>query len=636
MTVKLAFIFILMLLAGVSPTQADETLPAISVTASRNPISLSHASSAVSIISREQIEQSGQTLVADLLQQVPGVNVSRSGGIGAQTQVRIRGAEANQVLVLIDGVEVNDPASGAEFNFAHLLTHNIERIEILRGAQSALWGSDALAGVIHIITRSGTENTLLNTRYGVHGTFQNSASLQRAGEEGWAGVSVSHLDSSGENISQSGSENDGYDNITSQVSLGWQPYKQHEFGLGLRHTNATNEFDEQSITGLAVPIDANAHTDVEQFYGRLYWQSTALSNRLHSRVELTQLDTDNDTNDAFGLSRTRGYQQKIAMQSTWWFSELRDHSITLLAERSREKYRQSGSFPQQSQQLTNYSYAAEYRQDLGDGLSFDVSARLDDNDRFDDQFTYRLGMSYELVPSGTVLYAARATGAKNPTFIELFGFSPGNFIGNPDLKPETSDSWEVGIRQSWLQGALQMDMAWFNERLRDEIATVFGPPDEVVNLDGRSKRSGLEIELSMRMLDNIDGRFRFTHLRSRANDTTGNFRTEIRRPRNQASASLGYRFLQNNGYLQVSADYVGERSDEVFNNDSILNVEIDDIERTKLNDYVLVNASFAYQLHPQVKWSFTINNLLDDDYEDVTGFETLGFSAYTGLEFSWN
>jgi vitamin B12 transporter len=125
------------------------------VTASRTAIPAQQAGATMTVVTREQLEQRQVPFVADILREVPGLAVNRSGGVGALTQIRLRGAEADQILVLIDGVEANDPASGSAFDFAHLLTADVERIEILRGPQSALWGSDALAGVINIITRSG-------------------------------------------------------------------------------------------------------------------------------------------------------------------------------------------------------------------------------------------------------------------------------------------------------------------------------------------------------------------------------------------------------------------------------------------------------------------------------------------------
>ena len=139
------------------PVAAEEIRDTLVVTASRVPVPLVAAGSSVSVIDREQIEARQAVFAVDLLQAVPGVTVSRSGSIGSQTQVRVRGAEANQVLVLIDGIEANDPAGNDEFAFQDLTTWDVERIEVVRGPQSALWGSDALSGVINVITRQPTE-----------------------------------------------------------------------------------------------------------------------------------------------------------------------------------------------------------------------------------------------------------------------------------------------------------------------------------------------------------------------------------------------------------------------------------------------------------------------------------------------
>ncbi len=216
--VSCLFAAITVIAAASAASRAPET---IVVTASRIPVPLSAVGSSITVIDREQIERRESAFAIDLLRDVPGVAISQSGSIGSQTQLRMRGAEANQVLVLIDGIEANDPAGNAEFAFENLGTWDIDRIEVVRGAQSGLWGSDALAGVINVITRQPDE-TLSVSGFGEGGSFGTwSAGTRISGAllGTRAGLSVSSIDSDGSNSSRSGGEDDGYENRTANLSV---------------------------------------------------------------------------------------------------------------------------------------------------------------------------------------------------------------------------------------------------------------------------------------------------------------------------------------------------------------------------------------------------------------------------------
>jgi vitamin B12 transporter len=193
---------------GETSNEVADTTDNIVVTASRSPLATSDIGSSSTVITREQIQRQQARFVTDLLRAVPGVTISHSGAVGSQTQVRMRGAEANHVLVLIDGVKANDPASGDEFRWELLSTSNVERIEIVRGPQSSLWGSDALAGVVHIITTSGRQQSKFGAYVegGSHETV-NAGFHAGAGGESWSlGFGLESLDTDGSNISRSGDE----------------------------------------------------------------------------------------------------------------------------------------------------------------------------------------------------------------------------------------------------------------------------------------------------------------------------------------------------------------------------------------------------------------------------------------------
>ena len=242
-----SFLIIQFISLSVSADSVVSDLDDLIVTGTLTPITIDEIGSSYTVITEEQIEQRQAVLVSDLLRDVPGFAVSRSGVVGSQTQVRVRGAEANQLLVLIDGVEANDIAGSGEFNFAHLLTTNIARIEIIRGPQSALYGSDALAGVINIITKKGSGPTTLSgyVEAGSFGTFHDGGGISGSGERYHYNLYGSYLSSSGTNIAPSGDEDDGYDNGTISFSAGVTPFDNLKFDFTGRHTEASNEFDAQ-------------------------------------------------------------------------------------------------------------------------------------------------------------------------------------------------------------------------------------------------------------------------------------------------------------------------------------------------------------------------------------------------------
>ncbi|MGE3772986.1 MAG: TonB-dependent receptor, partial [Gammaproteobacteria bacterium] len=238
------------------------------VTATRTPTALRNVGASATVITREDIERRNPVFLSDLLREVPGFAVGRAGGAGKFTQLRVRGAEANHVLVLIDGIEANDVTRSDEFDFAHLSTDDIERVEIVRGPQSALWGSDALAGVVNIITRRGSGKPHANAtiEYGSFGSNRLSGALG-AGTETWDGnLALSYIDSGGINISERGDEDDGYRNGTLDTRLGWQALPQLRFELTGRLSDIRTATDGD--VGFGVPSDTAGETNILQAYAQ--------------------------------------------------------------------------------------------------------------------------------------------------------------------------------------------------------------------------------------------------------------------------------------------------------------------------------------------------------------------------------
>jgi|TARA_B110000238_G_C16121853_1_gene437452 vitamin B12 transporter len=612
---------------------AEELLPPITVTASRSAIPINQVSGALTIISEQEIEQQNAVYVSDLLQTVPSLNVSTQGSAGSVTQIRIRGSESNHVLVVIDGVEVNDPANASEFNFAHLLANNIERIEILRGPQSSLWGSDALAGVINITTKRANtgQQFIASSSYGSNNNSQAGLNYLLGSEKFNLVLSGNFIDTDGFNSATTGHERDGYDNTTLNLKTEYQIRDNINIGASTRYTNASNEFDPAP---LGVPIDGVGKNDTEQFYARGFIKWHTFNDHWVHVAEASMIDTSNDSFDSSsGRSKSEATKEKFSFQSTIHLPAFEtmnlNQSLTLALEREQERFKQLGASspgfdPNQHQKTTNVSRVAEYRTNFLEQWTLSASFRHDDLDNLDNQNTYRVGINYLHPSTNTKTYITHATGAKNPNFTEQFGFAPNNFIGNPNLKTETSESWEIGLSKGFFDDRLHFQSALFWEDLIDEIKTVFLPSFEstVINNDSRSERNGLELSLYSQLTNSLSASGSYTYLDASEPDASGNNRTEIRRPKNQWSGQVDYSFMDNKTNLNVIINHIGDRRDIDFSTG----------DRLTLDDYTLVNVSMNYQYNNTLKLFARVNNLLDEEYQDVFGFETSDISALAGIE----
>ena len=605
----------------------------IILSAARVAIPEKEVGGSVTIISRDEIENSNAVTLVDLLRIVPGVVVSQSGPYGALTQVRIRGAEANHILVLIDGVEANDPATGSEFNFANiLLPDSIERIEVMRGSQSSVWGSDALAGVISITTRAGGDVASLTSsaEVGSHDFIRSSASASGGLGKLKYYLQGAYVDTSGANISEQGSEKDGHDQAEIIFNTQYEFNPELTFGLNARYIDSSNEFDDGSF---GAPVDSEDSSDVNQFYGRSFLRLSMFEDRWNQKLTMSLTDTRNQNEDAFGKRRTEGeklkfdYLSEVTFNSNIFSNE--QHKILFSIEQEKERFKQRGQAslfgnPNQNQNIKNYGVTAEYRLGLWDKLFLSASLRKDENDDFKDRETVRFTGAYNIPESGTKIRASYGTGVKNPSFTELFGFFSGSFVGNPDLKPEKSEAWEIGLDQSFAADTIHVGTTLFWEDLRDEITTVFFPINTAVNLNGRSERNGVEFYFDAQLSHQFDMRGAYTYTDSTVPDANGVQVREIRRPKTVASLQFNYETLSGKGNLNAALNYVDEQIDSDFSTFPAGEV--------KLDDYYLVNISGSYNITENFNLYARVNNLLDESYQDVYGFETLGQTVYAGIK----
>ena len=617
-------------------SKAKEPADNILVTASRSPIDQLSLGSATSVITREQIENRQARYVTDMLRTIPGFSVSHSGTTGSQTQVRVRGAEANHVLVLIDGIRANDPASGDEFRWELLSTSNVERIEIVRGPQSSLWGSDAVAAVVHVITRSGSENPELSayTEGGSHSTLNAGFSGATGGARWSLGYALESLNTDGTNVSRSGSEDDDSDMTTASVSGRFSASENMTIKFGARAVDAYSQFDPVDFLVTGLPQDGDVATDSRQTYLNIGGSLASPGARLAHHLNIRYFDSSNvNLSDGLKASSTASDRVTYSYQAD---IKIADNLLSLAAEHEDTNFEQRGEInfgdPNQDQNSSVDSLIADFQGRSLEKLTWLLSARYDHYSDFEDALTGRLSLAYEMTES-TRLRTTIGTAQKAPTFIERFGFFPGQFIGNPDLKPEKSTSIDVGIDQLLFDDALSLQLTFFAQDLRDEInGFVFDPLTFLFtanNIAGDSSRSGLELASTIRLTERLELAASYTYTDTSEKDDQGIESRELRRPKHSGNVSGNYRLLDNRANIVLVADYGGTRTDIFFPPFPAPS------EIVTLDSHWLVDLTVGFDVTESVNLFARATNLLDENYEQVYGYQTRGRSGYVGIRVNF-
>lgn len=633
------FVFVMSAVFPLLKASADEVVGVGSLT----PRPLIELGSSITLMNRQDIEDRGVVFVSDLLREFPGVSVNRTGSRGSLTQVRIRGAEANHTLVIIDGVEMNDFADGDEYDFGNLLADGIERIEVLRGPQSALYGSEAIGGVINIVTREsppGLSGTM-SGEAGSQGMRRAHALLGGGTEKVRLTGSVSFLDTHGISWSPEGGERDGHRNHTYNFNGLWEPVRNLSIGGNLRYSREDVEKDGQVFNYPAVPTDGLVtntldESDNEKLSGRVFTKLAVLNGKWTHQVDITRLDTRRDQRkNGLLQSENRGDNRNYRYQTTFHFSSLGlTHSVTGVFEYDEEKFN-SRPFTTslfgsgQKRTVRQHSWVGEWRSGWKDAVFLSGSLRADDNKLFDDSTTYRFTGSWILPKTTTRLRGSFGKGVSNPGVYELFGYYPGWFSGNSDLNPEKSKGWDIGLEHGFLNGRLSVAGTYFHSELEDEIDGFFYDSRKLTytarNLSGRSDRKGLETLFRFQPFDGVLLTATYTYLDSE--DPDGE--QEKRRPEHSGSINASLKFLRDRAKINIGLIYNGEMDDNEFVVGTPETV-------VKLNAYTLVQLRASYKVTDTWELFGRVENLLNSNYHEVEGYETPGFGAFAGIRFHFN
>ncbi|MEZ5850332.1 MAG: TonB-dependent receptor [Hyphomicrobiaceae bacterium] len=598
--------------------------------------------SAVSVVTGEELRQQQIRNAGEALRALPGVSVSRGGGFASQTQVRIRGAEANHTLVVIDGVVANDVNNGA-FDLSDLSAESIERIEVIRGPQSGLYGSNALGGVVNIVTKSGRGPLQLTLRSeaGSFGTFDYAARASGGNDKAWGSLTYHERHATGFNIAPFGIENDGGLLRTVIAKGGTQIAPGLVLDFNMRYSDKRGDRDTEGgpVGTLAVQVDDTSTFSNKVWLGGANLRWDTFDGRLSHVLRVSRNETRTSDISSSFTSNNISETIRYGYLGTWRHDTPAllnaSHALTLLVEEERESFTPLSDFADGlTRSRSRLATALEYKGDFAKRLFLTGNIRRDDNEVFGDYNTWRLAASLKLPEVALRPHASVGTGVKLPTMFENFGLIPGSFTPNPNLQPEESKGWDAGVEWTVLSGRAILDVTYFQQDLTNKIdGFVAGPGFTFTakNQLGESHREGVELSARLALARNVTLSGAYTYLTA----TDANGLDEIRRPRNSARADLTYLFASGRGTATLSALYNGEMRDTAFHiNSYAFGFPSTTAVRTTLDDYWLVNAAASYKVMPGVELFGRVENLLNEKYYEIYGFGTAGIAGFAGVKLT--
>ncbi|NCP15091.1 MAG: TonB-dependent receptor [Sphingomonadales bacterium] len=578
------------------------------------------------VITAEQLEQRQARDIADILRDVPGVAVASVAG---QTQIRLRGAEANHVLVLVDGIEVSDPFAG-EFDIGTLQADIGARVEVLRGAQSALYGPDAIGGVVAYQSASGRDVPGFSARIegGTQGTINAALRNGAAGDTWDAALSAVVVSTNGQPNAREGKRDIGRDSYTLSGKGSVDLTDAVQLRAAARFIRTEGQSNDSNVDatsptfGFIIDSPGTGFTN-EAIYVLFGVRAETLEGRWTHDLSAQIADVTRETFGSFGVSSgSEGDRAKVSYVAAVQLADA--HNVTFAADYEVEGFRNTtpGGFAFNGRRETEQvGLVGEYRY-AGEAFDFSAALRHDINDLFADVTTFRVGAGHRITDT-TRLRAAAGSGVKNPGFFELYGFVDGRFIGNPDLKPEKSTGWEVGVDQD-IGDVVHIALTYFDSELEGEIFSAFPPPDFIATPGNRtttSEQHGVEAAVSARLGPQWSLDAAYTHL-----DAEENGVEEVRRPEHIASAALTWTAPGDAASATLVVRHNGAALDDAFIDPSFVPV------RVRLDDYTLVNFNARLKLADAISAFGRVENLLGEEYEQVFSFVSPGRSAVVGVE----
>ena len=620
--VAVSALVLLLAVPAVAAPPVDETpdtrVPEIIVSATRIESTLAASPDAITVVTREEIEQLQARTVADVLATVPGVTISHTGQPGAQTSVFMRGANSGHTLVLIDGVRVNNAFNG-RYDFVDLTVDNIERIEVVRGPQSTRYGSDALGGVINIVMKRGAAEPTGTALLEVGSNSSLRARGSAAASVGKLGVSaeMSYFDTDNER------PNGQYTVADGSFGATWQALERLAVGLTGTHRTSEAGAPNDRFTNDPNDLTRNENTQVTLDVHAVPapWWDARLS--LSKGRERTRFDGPEPNPPGFYgdlKSETVSDSERADFQNVFTIAAGHQLLVDLSTDRTPTEYTATSAFGPTTLDRSVSSSAISGQYDYSPSKSFTASlgGRVDDFSSFGTHATGRAGARYTLQGAGTILRANAGTGFHAPTISDLYypGFS------NPDLQPEESFGWDIGVEQPLFAGRLQVGAAWFNNDFDNLIAfsTTSFRPENIAE----ARTAGLETFVQWLPLAGLTVNGTYTWLAVAEDRATGD--RLLRRAEHTGSVAAHYRYSQ---WVQIdtSARFAGSSADKNFTKIPAENVTND--------GYIKWDAGVTITPLPHLSLIARVENLLDSSYEEAYGFPALGRTFWGGVSVSF-
>lgn len=601
----------------------------VSNSANLTPTDAAKVGSSVTILTEKDLNQQSKSFLKDYLTQVVGVNFSQNGPPGSATRISIRGLGLKYVKVLIDGIDITDP-SGIETvpQIEHLLVGDVSRIEVLKGSQSTLYGGDAIAGVISIETKTATKPGFFhagNAEYGTYNTFRGAYTAGYAAKDGSnIALTVQGIDTSGFSSASIGTEDDGYRNLT--VSGRGEYYLSPSFKVffAARTLDAKLEYD-----GDADPDpfnyslgDAFNSGTVRQSAGRVGTQFSLLNGAFQNTLAVQTMKIERDMDEPLNTPRKSffdGERLKGEYKGVLSFND----RLALLAGADWETTAlESANISFRPTADVSGVYAQLMVEPI-DGLLLTGGGRIDEHSNFGQFNTYRLTAAYLLPGTETKLRGSLSTGFRAPSLDELygaypFGLFPNPYYGNPNLKPEESKSWDVGIEQGFQRGKYTVSATYFEIDTDNQIVYDFTGCSPVQpcmqNVSGITSREGVELTAAARIVQGLGVSAGYTYVETQ----TSNGERLSFVPRHTFVVGLDVRPID-----KVELNVVGQYVADTFEK-----------YQPPLDDYFLVSVKAAYEFTPGWKAYVRGENLLDEKYETITGYGTAGLTVFGGIQMA--
>lgn len=586
------------------------------VTAARIATPSEAVGSSITVIEGSDIANKQKTSMAEVLKDVPGVHVVQTGGPGNPPSVFIRGAKSQHTLILIDGMEINDPSSTGRGAYLTVFdTENIDRIEVLRGPQSCLYGSDAIGGVINIITKTGKgpPQFWVTGEAGSFSTFKESTGVRGGNDTVNYSFTATRIDSEGISTAREedgNTEKDGYWQTSLSGRIGLTPSDDFGVDLFVKYFDAETEYDAGGGVGGDNPDNVATR---ESFFVRSQAHLDLLDSSWRQKLGASLATHDRTYDTPSSVSQFDSQLANVNWQNDLY---LGDANVVTLAVEFEEEEAETDSLNKVS--AGTLGGFVQDQIDITESFFAGVSARLDDHEKSGTEVTYRMAPVYMFRETGTRLKATYGTGFKAPSLYQLYAPASGwGNIGNEDLEPEHSTGWDIGVEQSLLENKLRVGTTYFFNEIEDMIDFENGYVNK-----SKAEIKGVEVFSKVRVTDGLSLNASYT-CTDAEDKSTGE--ALIRRPRDRAAVGVNYKWGRK-ANVSMSVLYVGTRDDKYWDSTMFRSVD------AELSAYTLVNVAGSYMFTDNIKLFGRIDNLFDEDYEEAKGYGTPGIGAYAGVK----